>query len=40
MAVLFVYTPTALRDLKTWKKQHNSSAIETIVEVIQCKGHY
>jgi toxin YoeB len=33
MTVSFVYTPSALRDLKTWKKQHNSSALETIGDI-------
>jgi toxin YoeB len=33
MAVSFAYTPSALRDLKTWKKQHNFAAIETIEDI-------
>jgi toxin YoeB len=33
MAVSFVYTPSALHDLKAWKKQHNSSTLETIRDI-------
>jgi toxin YoeB len=33
MAISFVYTPSALRELKTWKKQHNFSVIETIGDI-------
>jgi toxin YoeB len=31
--VTFAYTPGALRDLKAWKKQHNTTALETIKDI-------
>ena len=33
MAVIFAYTPGALRDLKAWKKQHDLVAIKAIQDI-------
>jgi len=33
MPVTFVYTAAALRDLKEWKKQHNTEALDTIRDI-------
>jgi len=33
MAVTFSYTASALKDLKEWKKQHNTDVLDTIKDI-------